>query len=369
MRSEGRVYRRGSVFWIAYYMRGTEFRESAGRTEAEARKKLRKRLGEIYGDRFVGPDLERITVDELLDALAVDQETNRAKDLRMVKLRMKPLRIFFAHCRAVDVTPTRIRQYVSERLAARKSRATVNREVSVLRRAFNLAREEERLLRVPYFPMLREDNARQGFFEKLDFESVAARLPEPVADVARFAYLSGWRRGEIVPLRWDAVDRSAKEVRLGTSKNGRPRSLPLEGSLWELIERRWKAREFRSSEGVAAVSPLVFHHGGKPLRDFRKSWAKACSDAKVPGRLFHDLRRSAVRNLIRAGVPQSVAMSITGHETDSVFRRYDIVSQEDKVQALQQTQAHLSNAAKGGNVRAFPGGEGGQKADNLGSKG
>lgn len=366
MRSEGRVYKRGTVFWIAYYVRGKEMRESAGRTEAEARKKLRRRLGEVYGDRFVGPEQERITVDRLLDALAVDQETNRAKDLRMVKLRMKPLRAFFALCRAVDVTPTRIKQYVSERLADKKSRATVNREVSVLRRAFNLAREEERLNRVPYFPMLKEDNARQGFFEKAEFEAVASRLPEPVAEVARFAYLSGWRRGEIVPLSWDAVDRTAREVRLGTSKNGRPRSLPLEGALWELMERRWRAREYRSPAGVTGVSPLVFHQDGKPLRDFRKSWAKACTDARVPGRLFHDLRRTAVRNLIRAGVPQSVAMSITGHETDSVFRRYDIVSQDDKLRALQQTQAHLANAGQASNVRTFRSEEHGQKADNSG---
>jgi integrase len=163
------------------------------------------------------------------------------------------------------------------------------------------------------------------------------------------------------------VDRKAREVRLGTSKNGRPRSLPLDGSLWELIERRWKAREYQVQDGITAVSPLVFHHRGKPLRDFRKSWAAACEKAKVPGRLFHDLRRTAVRNMIRAGVPQSVAMSITGHETDSVFRRYDIVSQEDKIQALRRTQIHLSATTEESNIREFPGEEHGQNADNSGA--
>jgi hypothetical protein len=71
--------------------------------------------------------------------------------------------------------------------------------------------------------------------------------------------------------------------------------------------------------------------------------------------------------MIRAGVPQSVAMSITGHETDSVFRRYDIVSQEDKIQALHRTQVHLAATAKESNVHAFPGSEHGQKADISGS--
>ena len=89
----------------------------------------------------------------------------------------------------------------------------------------------------------------------------------------------------------------------------------------------------------------------------------------VPGRLFHDLRRTAVRNMIRAGVPQSVAMSITGHETDSVFRRYDIVSQEDKIQALRRTEVHLAASERESNVHEFPVSEHGQKADISGSNG
>lgn len=126
----------------------------------------------------------------------------------------------------------------------------MNREVASLKQAFHLARKQERIHRVPYFPMLREDNARQGFFERDEFERLVAVLPEPLADAARFAYFSGWRKGEILPLRWEAVDRAAKEMRLSTSKNGRGRVLPLDGSLWDVIERRWKAREFQLEESV-----------------------------------------------------------------------------------------------------------------------
>ena len=103
---------------------------------------------------------------------------------------------------------------------------------------------------VPYFPMMSENNARQGFFEHSDFESVVAELPEPINDIPRFGYLSGWRRGEIVPLRWDAVDRTAREVRLRTSKNGLGRVLPLEGELWTIIERRWAARTVEQEDGT-----------------------------------------------------------------------------------------------------------------------
>jgi integrase len=225
------------------------------------------------------------------------------------------------------------------------------------------------LNRVPYFPIMKDDNARQGFFEKTEFESLVANLLEPVADAATFGYHSGWRRAEIVTFRWDAVDRPGK-VRLRDTKGGKPRSLPLDGELLQLIERRWKAREYKTRDGVTAVSDLVFHRNGKQLRDFRKSWSAACRIAGVPGRKFHDLHRTAVRNLTRAGVAQAVAMSITGHETDSVFRRYDIVSQEDKLEGLRRTRAHLSGYASEGNIRTFTGrGQHGQNTDNQRSKG
>jgi integrase len=132
------------------------------------------------------------------------------------------------------------------RRGKKKAAATINREI--LKQALNLARKHGRLSRVPYFPMMREDNARQGFFEHADFERVVAQLPEPINDIARFGYLCGWRRGEIMPLRWNAVDRVAREVRLRrlrTSKNGQGRVLPLEGELWDLTERRWTARSKR----------------------------------------------------------------------------------------------------------------------------
>lgn len=86
--------------------------------------------------------------------------------------------------------------------------------------------------------MLREDNARQGFVEHADFEALVSHLPDPINEIARFAYLTGWRKGEILPLRWDAVDRQAREVRLRTSKNGQGRVLPLDGELLDPIERR-----------------------------------------------------------------------------------------------------------------------------------
>jgi integrase len=135
-------------------------------------------------------------------------------------------------------------------------------------------------------------------------------------------------------------------VRLRTSKNGQGRVLPLQGELWELIERRWNARTIGQKDGTTKISELVFHRRGEPVVDFRKPWNEAFKAAKVSRRLFHDLRRTAVRNMVRAGVPQSVAMAISGHKTVSMFMRYNITSDADKVEALKRTAEHLAAQPK-----------------------
>lgn len=144
-----------------------------------------------------------------------------------------------------------------------------------------------------------------------------------------------------MPLRWDAVDLHAREVRLRTSKSGRPRTLPLAGQLWELVERRLGTRPYVAADGTQAQSDYVFHAGdGRAVVDFKRSWVSACRKAGCPGKLFHDLRRTAVRDMIRAGVPQSVAMRISGHKTAAIFLRYDITSEDDKRAALHRMQEH-----------------------------
>jgi len=325
-------------------------------------------LKEIYGGRFVGLQEERIVVEELLDDLLASFEMRGIQSLRSVRSHLKPVREWFRDVRARDLTTAAVERFMRDRIAADKAPATVNREVQLLKQALNLARKQERLTRVPYIPLLREDNARQGFFERDELEAVVAYLADPIDDITRFAYLSGWRKGEILSLRWEAVDRVGREVSLTTSKNGQGRLLPLVGELWELMESRWAARAFPSADGVTSLSDYVFHVRGRPVVDFKRSWKTACKKAGVPGRLFHDLRRTAVRNMVRAGVPQSVAMSISGHRTVSMFLRYNITSEDDMRLALARTQAHLESLpvrddeddVVGAGVET----EHGQKADN-----
>jgi integrase len=349
VRGMGRVLQRGARWWIAYCVNGREQRESAakvlgrpdaGLTERDAEKALKIRLGEIHGGRWVGPQQERVTLGELLDGLVTDYRNNGRKSLSTLEAHLKPLRAAFPMDAAIHVTETRIERYKADRLAAGRAPATVNRELAALKRAFRLAVRQKRLSSAPTIELLAEQNVREGFAEPGDFEAVVSYLPPYLQDFARFAYESGWRKGELRTLEWSSVDKDNTRVilRRENSKNGEPRILPLVGELADIIARRRQARPYKTKTGEPALSEFVFHRRGRPVGDIRKAWRTACERAGLPDLLFHDLRRSAVRNLDRDGISQSVAMAITGHKTASVYRRYRIVNEDDIRAALGRVQ-------------------------------
>ena len=136
-----------------------------------------------------------------------------------------------------------------------------------------------------------------------------------------------------------------------------------------VIERRWTAREFSRADGTIGLSEFVFHRNGEPVKEFRNTWATSCRRAGIGKKHFHDFRRTAARNMVRAGVPQTVAMSITGHKTVSMFNRYNITSQEDRRDALRRTAEDRATAPRTRhkvvqmNIDRAAGWEHGQKAD------
>jgi integrase len=180
--------------------------------------------------------------------------------------------------------------------------------------------------------MLPENNIRRGFFEFGEAERVIMFLPGYLQDLVRFAFWTGWRLSEVTGLQWDMIDREQRTVTLPESKNNTGRVLALEGDLWDIIERRHAER---------GLVPWVFHRMGRPIHTFYKAWRSACEAAGIPGRHFHDFRRSTVRNLTRAGVPDKVAMDMTGHKTRSVYDRYNITSGEDLREAARKLQAFV----------------------------
>ncbi len=366
MRGLGRVFKRNNsaAWWIAYYYRGKEVRESSGsEKKSDAQRLLRRRIGEIGRGRFIGPMEERVTFEDLATDYVNDYEIKQRRSLRWAKGRVANLRRHFGADRAVDITVSRIRAYAQARLEEGATPATVNRDLAALGRMFSLAVQAGRVSGRPHIPKLREAGPRQGFMEYAEYLAIREHLPPDYQDILDFGYHSGWRKGEIVHLEWRDVDRDAGVIRLRPelSKNHEGRVLALSEPLRTMIERRWKAR----SLGCL----LVFQKDDRPIGDWRKTWTRACIRAgffrvikldtetvekNAPTKLFHDLRRTVVRNLIRAGVPERVAMSVTGHKTRSVFDRYNIVSEADLRQATCRLAEYVSQQPATLNVISLP---------------
>jgi integrase len=166
--------------------------------------------------------------------------------------------------------------------------------------------------------MLHVENARKGFFEPEQYRAVVKQLPEHLRPLAAIAYITGWRAmSELLSRQWRHVDLGKGWLRLdpGESKNGEGREFPFTPDMRSVLENQREIVRTIERE-QACVIPWVFVQAdGSRIKDFRWAWRKACRDAGVPGRLVHDFRRTAVRNLERAGVPRSAAMRMTGHKT------------------------------------------------------
>jgi integrase len=256
-----------------------------------------------------------------------EYEINGRKTLkhlqRRVKLHLTPT---FGGKRLASISTTDVRAFSAERKQAGAANAEVNRELAILKRAFTLALQAGKLPPRPYIPMLKDSAARRGFFEREAFEKVRGLLPVEVQPVVTFAYLTGWRlKSEILPLQWRQVDFTAREVRLdpGTTKNGEARVYPFTADLETLLKAQDEDRKRLKKAGT--ICPYVFHRDGERIKDFKASWLTATKAAGCPGRILHDFRRTAVRNLERAGVSRSAAMAMVGHKTEAIYRRYAIV--------------------------------------------
>lgn len=316
------------TIWIKYYQGGRAIRESTGSTkEVVARRVLRRREGDVEHGIPVNPKVGRITFDEASTDFLTDYEVNGKKSLadarRRITLHLEPV---FRGKRLISIGPADVRSYVKDRQAAGAENGTINRELAILKRMFSLAVKDGKLYTKPYIPMLQEKNVRRGFFEVEQFAAVRDRLPEALRPLVTFAYLTGWRiRSEVLPLEWRQVDWSGRVVRLdpGTTKNGEGRSFPFTAALEALL--RTQLAEQERLKKADKIVPLVFHREGERIKSLRGAWQSACKGAGVPGRILHDFRRTAVRNLERAGVPRSSAMAMVGHKTEAIYRRYAIV--------------------------------------------
>jgi len=345
---------------IQFSVNGRQYRETThSDSYNEAQRHLKRRITEITTGKFHGTKLDRTLMSDLLNDVISDY---RLKDRHSVNKMARPLiekRLMpvFGRMRASNVKVPAITSYIRGRKEDGAAVASINRELALLRRAFKLGAINGKVgaAQVPDFTQLlqKEKNARQGFWEHQEYLTFRDALPIDECAMFIFGYWTGCRFGEIAQLEWSQVDLKGRAVRLrdDQTKPGEPRIIPLGGPGADLYDMLVEQKKRRAS--LCPDSPWVFFRQGsvnprkqsarrgRPVVDIRKAWDKAVKETGID-RLFHDLRRTGVRNLVRAGVPEKVAMLISGHKTRSVFERYNIVDERDLHEAADKLYKHLS---------------------------
>lgn len=331
-----------SIWMLRWQQHGVRVTESSGTSdEQEARRLLTVKVGKVAEGVLPSIRGGKMSFAHAAQLILDDYEANERASLARVQGKLDAYLLPALGAKKLNqVTSAVVLRYRRDRLATGAARATVNRELAIIKRIFTLARHQGLATVTPHIPMLQERNARTGFFERDQFDAVIAHLPAYLVGPITFAYWTGWRvASEVLTMEWGQVDRTRQTVRLepNATKNDEGRTFPY-GRIAELVtvlEAAWASR---------CDDALVWHHDGlrilsEPTRRFYAPWRAACTAAGIGERIPHDFRRTAVRNLVRKGVPEKIAMLITGHKTRSVFDRYDIVNEADLDMAIRRLTA------------------------------
>ena len=354
-RGSGSIYQNGSsVWWVKFYVRGIARRESSHSPDRKvAEKLLKRRLAEVETKTYI--PRTNVKIDELITDLFAEYRQQGRKSITTAEWRWKKhLEPFFHKMPADDLNTDLAQRYCAKREEEKASGASINRELAILKRAYHLGmkRTPPKVRACPVIPMYKESAPRTGFLEDAQYTPLAMECSKVglwLRALLTTAYSFAFRKGELLSLRVKQVDLSTGTIRLeaGTTKNGEGRVIVMTREVATLLTACIIGKQpddfvFTRPDKKRKDGTLV---KGKPVKGFRKIWDRVCASAGVPGLLFHDLRRSGVRNLRRLGVQESVAMRISGHKTHSVFERYNIVDGADLADAASRLDTKQNAAA------------------------
>jgi len=331
-------------YWMRWYVGGKLYRQSTRtRSKKHATLIAKKKEEELLRNEGI-IETETITLIDVIQIVIDDYKYNGKKTADKVKQRSNNLYKFFGeHKKITEINENDIDSYIKSRFDDGMKPSTINRELAVLKRGLNLLKKKHFIGSVPYIKSLQENNVRTGFLEHHEYTSLIKNASKDIIPVIQFAYKCGWRKSEILKLQWSMVDIDNGIITLppgGYTKNGKGRVYYLDDELKLLFKRLWNEHTISESK-----CPYVFLNRSMdgPMLDFRTAWKNSCERAGIGKKLFHDLRRTAARNLVRSGVPERVAMKITGHLTRSTFERYNLVSDTDIKQAALKQQEYLNS--------------------------
>jgi integrase len=355
----GTLTLRGRTFLFRVKINGKEHAETIQTDDLEKAKEERDRiLRRLRAADALAPNQQNVTVPELLDDYIEHLKDEGCKDALGIEQTLKSkVQPWFVGRLAISVSTQDAKNYRLDRTTlGGVVDETVNKELKYLRAAFNFGRQQTpaKVSEVPYFPMVVRDNARQGFLEIYEYRRLLACLPDSLKPFSVLAYHSGCRKSELTNLKWSQVNRELRVIQLapGTTKNDDGRNLPFYGDIEETLN---KQQAIHRAECPSCEYVLFWHktdsegvakrQAGSKLKGFVKSWNRARIKAGLPDVLAHDMRRSAVRNMVQyCGLSEARAMKISGHKTRAVFDRYNIVSLTDIQDAGSKLDAWMKAA-------------------------
>jgi integrase len=335
---EGSVRQLGPARWqISFYDAQGKRRRKSFSTEAKAQKELTRALT-LRDSGKLDPQDGRVKVDALAEAYKTYAQNSAPRSYRWIELVWRVhLEPFFGGMLAERITSDHLHQYIHERLAAKAATSTVNHELTVFKAMLNHGAKADppKLARVPRFPeKLREPNPRAGFLTDEEYATLQAKCKYGwLRTLLAVAYNFGFRKGELLGLRVSQIDLKARTIHLlpGTTKNDKGRAVVMTEEVFKLMLTCIKDKK--------PGEPVFTWANGKPVTDFRRTWRTLAKNAGQPSLFLHDLRRTAVRNMVRAGISKHVAKRISGHTTDSIFDRYDITDETDLTEAARKLEA------------------------------
>ena len=315
------LVKRGNVWWMSFSYQGRQVRKSTGTSDRRLADAIlsKVKVQIVEGNFFDRLEEQERTFGELMDRYEREHIVKRASH-RSFRGYVRRLRAFFGDRTLAEITPRLIVDYKNQRLSAGKAPATVNRELSAIRKAYNLAVREWEWCRsnpVSRVSMEKENNKRDRWLSDEEEGRLLDACTPWLKNLVLFALCTGMRMGEILELTWRGVDFIRRTVTVFRSKNGERRTIPLNQTVLAVLKEKAKVRSIRTDLVFCSKAQTLLEGG-----HLRRSFRLALTKAKIEDFHFHDLRHTFATQLVQAGVDLYKVQRLLGHKSPIMTQRY-----------------------------------------------
>ncbi|MFB3886933.1 MAG: tyrosine-type recombinase/integrase [Thermodesulfobacteriota bacterium] len=316
------LYRRGKTWWMSFVYKGKSYRRS---TETTERKLAQRILDKVKGEIAEGKWFERLagedkTFHELMTKYMEEHSKPKKRAWTRDTVSLSHLKPFFGEYKLMEITPSLISNYKSIRRKEGAAPASINRELSLCKHAFNLAYKEWDWVRENPFckvKMERENNERDRILAYEEEKRLLEVSPPWLKEIITFALNTGCREGEILGLTWQDVDLFKRIVVIHQTKTGHTKTIPLTPTLFELLKIKNKVRHLYHNLVFPSANGTRF-----TASNLGRSFRSALKKAKIDNLRFHDLRHTFASRLAQSGVDLYLIQKLLGHRDPRMVQRY-----------------------------------------------